>query len=60
MRTRERNDPCIPDFVPELETEECEPISKSYDEREINPKVLRAKVDATKSSISSLLDKYKW
>ena len=68
VRTRERNDPCIPDFVPELETEECVPISKSSDEIEtircivepatINPKVLRAKVKETKNSIATLLDKY--
>ena len=60
VRTRERDDPCIPDFVPELETEECVPISKLIDERDVNPKVLRAKVNATKSLIASLLDKYKW
>ena len=73
VRTRERDDPCIPDFVPEVETEECEKISKSdlpdltrtvqdvecvVVPAKINPKVVRAKIKETRKSISSILDKF--
>ena len=56
-RTRERNDPCVPDFVPEVETEMCEE-KREYTTVTVNPKILAARRDEAKKSISSILSKY--
>ena len=53
VKTRERNDPCIPDFEPEVETMECEEIRESQTG---SPKILNR--DQTRNRINSILDKY--